>query len=74
MSLHNLLRYPIYSVLILVLAYFAFDLWRPSILLVGNVTIDVIGNTSKPKFRPGGAYLQPCMRAVNRLCDMTVLG
>lgn len=43
------------ATLLLVCLYFAFDLWRPCILLVGNVTVDSIQQGSKLKQRPGGA-------------------
>ena len=55
MSLKGLIALCMYAIVALVLAYFAFDLWRPSILLVGNVTIDLIGSGAKQKQRPGGA-------------------
>jgi hypothetical protein len=47
-------RYAMYAFLVFLVAYFAFDFWRPSVLLVGNVTIDIIGNSANPKHLPGG--------------------
>ena len=43
-----------YAVLVVLIAYFAFDIWRPSVLLVGNVTIDVVGPSANPQRLPGG--------------------
>jgi hypothetical protein len=44
-----------YIVVFVLTAYLAFDLWRPDVLLVGNVTIDVLGAGPKKYRAPGGA-------------------
>lgn len=58
----RVLRLTCLLALFLVCAYLAFDFWRPCILLVGNVTVDVLPGASKqnPKQRPGGALREPC--------------
>jgi hypothetical protein len=62
MGVRSFVQCFMYAFLAIVLVYFAFDLWRPSILLVGNVTVDVIGkgkDSGKAKQRPGGVPLAP---------------
>ena len=39
---------------VFLITYIGFEIWRPSLLLVGNVTVDVVGNPSQPKRLPGG--------------------
>jgi hypothetical protein len=45
-----------YIIVFLLAAFLAFDLWRPDVLLVGNVTIDVLGSGQKKYRAPGGEH------------------
>jgi hypothetical protein len=46
-----------------------FNAWRPDLLLVGNVTIDVLGTGTKATFAPGGTAIrsfEPCKVSIAR--------
>lgn len=56
-----------YAIVLLVVAFIAFELWRPSVLLVGNVTIDEFPSRGKAKRLPGGAPPIPCQLDTTQL-------